>query len=477
VPRLPVIALLLVACLRAVAQNPNPDADLDAFIAGEMQAEHIPGMATVIVKDGEVVWLQAYGYADEPAGLAMTDSTVLLLASVSKLFTGTALMQLVSQGMVDPDADISLHLPFAVSHPVHADVPITARMLLTHTSSIADNYTAMDTYYSVGDPTLTLAEVMERYFSPSGADYSAQDNFLGAAPGTTYEYSNIASALAGYVVERVTQMPFDAYCAQHIFSPLCMDRTSWFLAGLDTASVARPHLWSGGQYEALPHMGFADYPNGLLRSDVRGLARFMTAYLQGGNYAGHTVLPPATVGQMLTPQVPAIEPTQGLSWYLEDIYLSGGGTVALWGHNGGEDGASTDVYIDPQNGIGVAVLSNAEGDNLYVVDALYDKALSLTGTGAGNAPCAVAVSGEAAPEALPLLFPNPTTGTVRLRDHGSLTTGTTATVTDAMGRLLGTYAITRNGTLTFDHLPNGLYQVRLATHGHYHTCERVAVMR
>jgi hypothetical protein len=76
----------------------------------------------------------------------------------------------------------------------------------------------------------------------------------------------------------------------------------------------------------------------------------------------------------------------------------------------------------------------------------------------------VAVSGEAAPEALPLLFPNPTTGT-------------TATVTDAMGRLLGTYAIARNGTLTLDHLPNGLYLVRLATHGRYHTCERLAVMR
>ena len=90
---------------------------------------------------------------------------------------------------------------------------------------------------------------------------------------------------------------------------------------------------------------------------------------------------------MLTLQVPSIENTQGLNWYTEEIYLSGGGVITVWGHNGGEDGVSADMYINPDNNIGIVVLSNGEGDNLYVVDELYDYALSLNTSGIGNPSC------------------------------------------------------------------------------------------
>lgn len=469
------IAAILTLGISASAQNPNPSATLDAFILSEMQAEKIPGMTTIIVKNGEVVWRKAYGIADVPNNVPTTDSTIFLLASVSKLFTGTALMQLATNGQIDFDADINLHLPFAVRNPNHPNTPITARMLMTHTSSIIDNDNVMDNYYSIGDPTMTLAEVIERYFSITGADYSAENNFMTSTPGQAYEYSNIASALAGYLVERVTQMPFNEYCQQHIFSRLCMNSTSWFLAGLDLSQVARPHEWAGGQYTALPHMGFADYPNGLLRSNVLDLANFMMAFLQGGMFSGNTILPQTAVDQMLTVQFPSINNTQGLNWYREAVYLDNGNTVQMWGHNGGEAGTSTELYIRPQNGIGVAVLSNAEGDNMYVIDALYNYALTLNSTGAGNAPCFVSVNEVDNQPNQPIIYPNPTTGRVWLKQQFSPVSTTIARVFSSTGTLVSQNMLSADNSIDLSGLPVGLYHIQLVDGGQILRQERAVL--
>ena len=206
--------------LNAAAQNPNPNTDLDEFILDEMQTENAPGMATLIVKGGEIVWVESYGWADVQNAVPVEDSTVFSLASVSKLFTGTALMQLHQNGVLDLDLDINNYLPFDIEVPNFESDSITARMLMTHTSSIADNDPVMDTYYSLGDPTITLSELIERYFSPSGSDYNATANFSNNAPGTAYAYSNIATALAGYVVEAASGMDFSEYCNQHIFNTI-----------------------------------------------------------------------------------------------------------------------------------------------------------------------------------------------------------------------------------------------------------------
>ncbi|MBC8266887.1 MAG: beta-lactamase family protein [Flavobacteriales bacterium] len=381
------LTLLLLIPFIGFAQNPNPSTTLDSYIAGEMSAEKIPGMSTLIVKDGEIVWRESYGLADVANNIPVTDTTVFLMASVSKVFTGTALMQLYENGQINLDEDINNYLPFAVDIPNHVSDSITFRMLMTHTSSIKDNGPVMDTYYSIGDPTITLADCIERYFSTSGSDYNATANFHTNAPGTSFDYSNMGTALAGYLVEVISGISFSEYCNNNIFDEICMENTSWYLADFDTSNVARPHKWQGGQYVPYNHYGFADYPNGQLRSNITDMANFAIAYLQNGAFNSQQILNSASVNEMLTLQIPNIENTQGLNWYTEEIYLSGGGTVNLWGHNGGEDGVSTDMYINPDNNIGIVVLSNGEGDNLYVVDELYDYALSLTTSGIGNPSC------------------------------------------------------------------------------------------
>jgi CubicO group peptidase (beta-lactamase class C family) len=379
------IILLNITVLKA--QNPNPSILVDNYIIGEMSTEKIPGMSTLIVKDGEIVWIESYGFSDILNNMPVTDSTVFLLASVSKVFTGTALMQLYENGQINLDEDINNYLPFSVDIPNHTTDSITFRMLMTHTSSIKDNGPVMDTYYSVGDPTISLADCMQRYFSTSGTDYSATANFHNNAPGTSFDYSNMGTALVGYLVEVISGMPFSQYCDINIFDEICMTNTSWYLSDFDTTKVARPYKWQGGQYVSYNHYGFADYPNGQLRSNITDMANFIISYLQNGSFNNQQILNSISVNEMLTLQIPNIENTQGLNWYTEEIFLSGGGIIDLWGHNGGEDGVSTDIYINPDNNIGIVVLSNGEGDNLYVVDELYDYALSLSTSGVGNPHC------------------------------------------------------------------------------------------
>ena len=410
--------IFLFAPTMLLAQNPNPSPELDAFILDEMEYENLPGMSTLIVKGGEIVWVESYGMADIENNVPVSDNTAFLMASVSKLFMATSLMHLDEDGLIDLDEDINTYLPFDVFNPNYPNTVITSRMLMTHTSSIADDWSSMDTHYTIGDPTITLGDYMEMYFSLSGVDYDAQNNFNNDIPGSDFDYSNMAADLAGYLVEVVSEELFSEYSNTHVFDVLCMENTSWYLSGFDTLDVARPYDWQGGQFNPYAHYGFPGYASGLLRSNVLDMASFMIAYLQNGVFNNTQLLSEATIDQMLTLQVPDIDDTQGLNWYTEEIYLSGGGVVDLWGHNGGEGGASTELYVNPDNQIGIVVLSNGEGDLLYVVDELYDYALSLSISGVGNPSCEdVSMVETVIKKPTIQVYPNPATDTFSIESE------------------------------------------------------------
>ena len=140
------LALIIAALLFATssfAQNPNPSATLDAAIQSEMSTRHFPGVSTIIVKNGEIVWVESYGYSDIANSVEVEDTTVFLLASVSKLFTGTAAMQLHEAGTINLDKDINNYLPWTVEIPNFTNDSNTVRQLMTHTSSINDNWGTM----------------------------------------------------------------------------------------------------------------------------------------------------------------------------------------------------------------------------------------------------------------------------------------------------------------------------------------------
>jgi CubicO group peptidase (beta-lactamase class C family) len=283
-------------------------------------------------------------------GVPVTSDTSFPLASVSKTVTGTALMQVYETDAFELDDPIGPHLGFEVTHPTSA-APITFRHLLTHTSGIRDNWGIMP--YSEGDPTVALRDYLEDYLDPDGDLYDASRNYSSWGPGDGFSYSNIGVALAGHLVEAIIGIDFNDWCRDRIFEPLSMDHTGWYLRDLDDALVAHPHDCYSGPCRTLRHYGYADYPDGMLRASAEDMARFLAMTEQGGSLDGHLILKEETVAQMLTLQVPS--QGQALIWY----EANQGGEI-FWGHNGGDIGVSTNMFVRKEDGVGYMFWLNGE---------------------------------------------------------------------------------------------------------------------
>ena len=372
------------------------------FIESVMESNMIPGVSVSVVKDGAIVWDKHLGYASIDDAVEVDENTMFMLASVSKTVTATALMQLWEQGLFDLDDNINDYLPFNFSHPDYFLAPISFKMLLSHTSGINDNWGVMP--YADGDSQLELGYYLEEYLVPGGLFYDSNSNFTNAMPGTSYSYSNIGTALIGYLVESISGQPFNEYCNENIFEPLGMTNAFWFLSEIDSLSqVALPHVFEGGSgsscyeigcgifngsnpcqcdeacvdygdccldYDEVCgengtgsdgvnlvehyHYGYSDYPSGQLRVSSNDLAKFMGAYINGGSYNGVRILDSDTVELIKTVHYPNIQSSQGLIWY----YKNSNGRN-LFGHNGGDTGVSTDMFISLADNLGVIVLTNS----------------------------------------------------------------------------------------------------------------------
>lgn len=366
-------AILPIALLLVASRPPATPATVDAVARLErvipriMRAHRAPGLAALVVRDGQVVWTRGFGWADVANRVPVDPTTMFMLASVSKTVTTVAALRLVEAGALALDAPIDPYLPFVVRNPRFPDLPITLRMLLTHTSSIADGPHVYDGYVP-GDSTVPLATHLEGYFTPGGATYDRR-NFHDAAPASVYDYSNAGIALAGLLVERLSGRSFERFCADELFSPVGMKDTAWRLRELDVTRVALPYRFDRqhGRYRTYGHYGYPDIPNGALRTSAPELAKLMLMVIGDGTYDGVHVLEPATVAELRRRQVPALAPEQALGWYWKRI-----AGRDLLGHDGGDDGVSTAMFYEPATGVGAIVLTNGEG---RAVDMVLRRAL------------------------------------------------------------------------------------------------------
>jgi CubicO group peptidase (beta-lactamase class C family) len=339
--------------------------DCRTKMAKQLKALNVPGVAAAIVKDGQLVCTGVAGMANIEAGIPVTPETLFLVASVSKTVTATALMQLYEQGRFDLDDNVNGFLPFRLSVPAAPDSPITFRQLLTHTSSIADNEKYINCPDKCGygasliafvtkgaDSPISLQAFTEGYLKRKGAYYDRQANFLSKAPGKKAKYSNMGVTLIGYLVERLTGTSFDRYCQTHIFDPLGMRKTSWRLSGADHSLLAMPYNKAKSKFIPYGHYGEPDYPDGMLRTPVVELAKFLSAYMAGGRHGTNQILRPSTIGEMLKTQT-SLDPFQGLVWYSHSI----DGRM-VWGHEGSDNGACAAMWFDPKANEGVIVMAN-----------------------------------------------------------------------------------------------------------------------
>jgi len=413
-----IIQLLLVS-FNVFAQNPNPSVILDNFITNKMIELNIPGASTVGIKNGEIVWLKSYGYADIDNNILVTDDTSFMVASTSKLITCTALMKLYDSGLFDLDDDINSYLPFQIINPNYPTDIITFRMLLTHSSSLRDNWTVLSTYYVDGDHPTSLAQVISNYFNVLGSDYDSANNFYNYAPDVAYNYCNMAIALCGYLVEILSGMSFDQYCKANIFEELCMTNTSWFLSGLDINNVAKPYEWTGFGYSAYNHYGYPDYPDGQLRTSINDLSNFLITYIQNGEYDAGQLLSNSTVTEILSPQRVEWWGGQGLVWYNEPSYSSTGGNYDMfWGHGGNDSGVFSELHIDVNESIGVALITNGEAENMDIIYEIYDYVKTLGENPNGTTTCATLAIDEYQEKEFDIqLYPNPTKDNLYIGSH------------------------------------------------------------
>src|SRR5215468_8267612 len=184
---------------------------LDGYLPYALKTGDIAGAVVVVVKDGEILTERGYGYSDVAARKPVDPKLTLFRpGSVSKLFTWTAVMQLVEQGKINLDADVNQYLDFKI--PPRDGQPITMRNLMQHTAGFEEQ--AKGTITESSSPSY---EVLLKAWVPARV----------FAPGTTPAYSNYGASLAGYIVQRVSGEPFDAYIEKHIFAPLEMKYSSF----------------------------------------------------------------------------------------------------------------------------------------------------------------------------------------------------------------------------------------------------------
>jgi CubicO group peptidase (beta-lactamase class C family) len=336
----------------------NDTASLSSYIQSIMASRHIPGVTACAVKGDSVLWTGAYGYANDmygPQPVMVTDSTVFMMASISKTITGTALMQLYDNGEFELNDDINDYMPIEIINPNFPSHTIIFKQLLAHTSSLDDNWDVMFSTYCEYDSPIQLEDYVPDYFVPGGIYYDSVKNFEAWAPETSWEYCNHNFVVLGYLVHMISGIPFNQFCIDSIFLPLGMDETSFFVADLDTNNMAMPYHWDGSYHMPLGHFSYADYPAGALRTSSVQLARFLMMFLNHGELEGESILDSATVDLMTTPSYPSLYPAIGLVWF----HNSTNGRW-IWEHGGGDQGVSTLYGFCPDENIGAVVLTNGE---------------------------------------------------------------------------------------------------------------------
>jgi CubicO group peptidase (beta-lactamase class C family) len=350
---IPLIIILLFSCHKEELVDVSNKEILGKVIESTFNLYQMPGLAYLAVKNDSVLISGAMGYANVKDKILFTPQTRMIIASISKTIIATAIMQLVETGSIDIEADINQYLPFSVRNPKYPNEPITTKMLLTHTSSISDGGYISEFYlYGYFDYPVSLLDFEKGYLSENGQYYTSA-NYSNFKPKSNYEYSNVAAALAAFLVEQVSGVSFNDYCKRHIFQPLGMSKTTWFFSETPKSEIAIPYSNLNNLNPDKPFFSYPTYPDGHLITTTEDLSKFMRAYILDGTFNGYQLLQQSSVDTILSIQYETKSEKQGLIFYnLENPQFS------VWGHNGGDPGVSTEMYFDKTKKVGYIMFTN-----------------------------------------------------------------------------------------------------------------------
>ena len=349
-----VIAILWLLVQPAAALpailGPTDPAELEAFLDGTMTAQmktnHVAGAVVVVVKDGELLFSKGYGYADLEQNIPVDpERTLFRPGSVSKLFVWTAVMQLVEQGQLSLDADVNEYLDFTL--PDTYPEPITLTHLLTHTPGFED--------------------IGQDLFKLDATEMRPLDEYLKThiparvfPPGEIGAYSNYGTALAGYIVERVSGIPFVAYVEQNIFAPLAMEHSSFRqpLPENLAPDMSKGYNFSNGAYLEGGFEYVQAYPAGSLSAAATDMAQFMIAHLQNGRYGEIRILQEATAQQMHQQLFTHDPRLDGMAHGFFENTVNG---LRIISHGGDTILFHTGLFLIPEQNVGVFISTNSTG--------------------------------------------------------------------------------------------------------------------
>jgi len=351
------IGLLLIFCIPANAQTPSigpsdPD-ELSAFLDGvmviSMESNHVPGTVVVVVKEGEVFFAKGYGFADLENKIQVDPAATLFRpGSVSKLFTWTAVMQLVEAKKLDLDVDVNTYLDFEI--PATYVQPITLRLILMHMAGFEDK----------GEGSFKLNE----------KDVSSLETFIKTnlparvfPPGQYGAYSNYGAALSGYIIERVSGMSFNDYISQNILRPLKMKHSTFEQPLPDNLAnnMSKGYNYQDGEYIEGSFEFVVGSPAGALSASGLDMANFMIAQLQEGAFDGARILELETAQMMHSPLYTQTPQMGGMAYGFFYKTINGQYTLS---HGGDTLLFHTQFYLLPESNVGIYVSTNGTAGSL-----------------------------------------------------------------------------------------------------------------
>ena len=320
---------------------------LDALIPSQLRNRNIAGAVVSVVKDGQVLFQKGYGYADvEEKKPVLPDQTLFRPGSVSKLFTATAVMQLVEQGKLDLDRDVNDYLDFAL--PKTYPEPVTLRQLLTHTGG--------------------FEETLKNLFVAHESDIKPLRTYLVNEmpariflPGKIPSYSNYGFTLAGYIVERVSGEKFERYIENHILKPLGMNNSTFEqpLPPQLGPQMSKGYLSASKKPRDFEWVQAA--PAGALTTTAADMTQFMLAFLQDGAVDGVSILKPETVRQMETRQFEFDPMLPGLGITFMEYLID---PVRIIAHGGDTVYFHSDMILVPDAHLGYFLSYNSLGKDV-----------------------------------------------------------------------------------------------------------------
>ena len=339
------------ASAEPLAQRPEITAALqvlDSWIAGAVATREGPGLAIGIVHDQDVIWSKGYGLADVERQTPVTSATLFRIASISKTFTATAIMQLRDAGKLRLDEPVATYLPWLTFKNTHPEgLPITVRHLLTHTSGLPRELA--EPFWN--DPKPLRREDALRLLADAESIYAAE---------TQFKYSNLGYALLGEIVTAVSGEPYAAYVESHILKPLGMTAT------LVTPRADTPGLAIGYSlrrpFGTRSPIDFVDLgwltPAGSLASSVDDLSKFVALQFRNRLAGGAQVVRGSTLREMRRPLWLRADWQSGQALGFGVRRVDG---VVRVGHEGLLPGQASIITFAPASRLGVIVLTNVAG--------------------------------------------------------------------------------------------------------------------